>query len=105
MAVDNDVQSHAEVEKGIMTQHEGSDNTVTPPPEKSVDVYRAPEDAKMTAKTWFVIFVLSSTFGLSFWPVPTTAAMQAALGAKWGAPTSIYWFSMSRETLRTWEAY
>lgn len=33
----------------------------------------------ITWKTWVVIFILSSCFGLSFWPVPTTAAMQAKL--------------------------
>jgi hypothetical protein len=32
------------------------------------------ETVTIILKTWFVIFTLSSTFGLSFWPVPTTAA-------------------------------
>ena len=37
--------------------------------------------------------ILSSTFGLSFWPVPTTAAMQAGIAAQFGDPTSAYWMS------------
>lgn len=87
------LQSDTQVEKGIVGQHDFSEASGTPPPKQAVVVYRPPEDAKMTAKTWFVIFILSSTFGLSFWPVPTTAAMQSSLGLKWGAPTAIYWFS------------
>lgn len=50
------------------------------------------ETVTITWKTWFVIFVLSSTFGLSFWPVPTTAAMMAKLAIKFGAPTSQAWY-------------
>ncbi|ORY06913.1 fungal trichothecene efflux pump [Clohesyomyces aquaticus] len=50
------------------------------------------EAVPITWKTWGVIFVLSSTFGLSFWPVPTTAALQAKLAASFGAPTSSAWF-------------
>ncbi|KAF2815732.1 MFS general substrate transporter [Mytilinidion resinicola] len=46
----------------------------------------------MTWKTWAVIFVLSSTFGLSFWPVPTTAALQTKLAAEWVSPLSSSWF-------------
>lgn len=46
------------------------------------------ETVTITWKTWFVIFVLSSTFGLSFWPVPTTAAMMGRLAIQFGAPTS-----------------
>jgi hypothetical protein len=45
-----------------------------------------------TAKAWFVIFILSSTFGLSFWPVPTTAALQSKLAIKFGEPLSSAWF-------------
>jgi hypothetical protein len=36
--------------------------------------------------------VLSSTFGLSFWPIPTTAAMQGALAVKLGDSLATYWF-------------
>lgn len=38
--------------------------------------------------------ILSSCFGLSFWPVPTTAAMQAKLAIKLGDETGItsYWY-------------
>ncbi|KAH7377328.1 major facilitator superfamily domain-containing protein [Pyrenochaeta sp. MPI-SDFR-AT-0127] len=50
------------------------------------------ETVTITLKTWFVIFVLSSTFGLSFWPVPTTAAMMGRLAIQFGSPTSFAWF-------------
>ncbi|KAF2840344.1 MFS general substrate transporter [Patellaria atrata CBS 101060] len=46
----------------------------------------------LTWKTWVVIFILSSTFGLSFWPVPTTAALQSQLGLRWGDPVSVGWY-------------
>ncbi|KAF2465273.1 MFS general substrate transporter [Lindgomyces ingoldianus] len=46
----------------------------------------------ITWKTWAVIFVLSSTFGLSFWPVPTTAALQTKLATAFGDPTSSAWY-------------
>lgn len=49
------------------------------------------EVVTITPKTWFVIFVLSSTFGLSFWPVPTTAAMMAKLAIQFGDPASSAW--------------
>ncbi|KAF1846276.1 MFS general substrate transporter [Cucurbitaria berberidis CBS 394.84] len=50
------------------------------------------ETVTITWKTWFVIFILSSTFGLSFWPVPTTAAMMNRLSVQFGAPTSRAWY-------------
>lgn len=50
------------------------------------------ETVTITLKTWFVIFILSSTFGLSFWPVPTTAAMMAKLAIQFGSPTASAWF-------------
>lgn len=50
------------------------------------------ETVTITWKTWFVIFILSSTFGLSFWPVPTTAAMMARLAVSFGEPTSQAWY-------------
>jgi len=46
----------------------------------------------MTWKTWWVIFILSATFGLSFWPVPTTAALQTKLGAMFGDAEGTYWY-------------
>lgn len=41
-----------------------------------------------------VIQILSSCFGLSFWPVPTTAAMEGKLALKLGDTmgTSSYWY-------------
>lgn len=37
--------------------------------------------------------ILSATFGLSFWPVPTTAAMQGKMAAQLGDAQSVVWFS------------
>ncbi|KAF2013899.1 MFS general substrate transporter [Aaosphaeria arxii CBS 175.79] len=50
------------------------------------------ETAKVTMKTWSVIFVLSATFGLSFWPVPTTAALQTKLSIAFNDPVSAFWY-------------
>jgi MFS family permease len=50
------------------------------------------EAVTITWKTWFVIFVLSSTFDLSFGPVPTTAAMMGRLAIQFSAPTSSAWY-------------
>ncbi|KAF2790607.1 MFS general substrate transporter [Melanomma pulvis-pyrius CBS 109.77] len=50
------------------------------------------ESVAITWKTWAVIFVLSSTFGLSFWPVPTTAALQGKLSLQFGDPSSVAWY-------------
>ena len=50
------------------------------------------ESVDITWKTWFVIFILSSTFGLSFWPVPTTAALQSKLFVIFNNPTSMSWY-------------
>lgn len=50
------------------------------------------ETVTITPKTWLVIFFLSSTFGLSFWPVPTTAAMMGRLSIQFGAPQSMAWY-------------
>ena len=77
-----------EVEKGIVSQHNVAEEIVTPNSERAID-----NEAPMTAKTWCVIFILTATFGLSFWPVPATAAMQTTLGIRWNDPTAIYWFS------------
>ena len=45
--------------------------------------------------------ILSSTFGLSFWPVPTTAAMESKLAVKFGEATSAYWMSMFSQSNQT----
>jgi len=50
------------------------------------------ETYNITPKTWLVIFFLSSTFGLSFWPVPTTSAMMAKLAIQFGDPQSSAWY-------------
>ncbi|OAA63518.1 Fungal trichothecene efflux pump [Niveomyces insectorum RCEF 264] len=53
----------------------------------------------MTWKTWIVIFILSSTFGLSFWPVPTTGAMQAQLVVWFGGdPALVGWYTPAYTT-------
>ncbi|OQN98125.1 hypothetical protein B0A48_15957 [Cryoendolithus antarcticus] len=85
----NEISRDAIAEKGGINYHEGS-STVSPKPEE----HTLGAEVPTTWKTWLVIFILSSCFGLSFWPVPTTAAMQGKLGAKLGdaTGTSIYWY-------------
>jgi len=91
-------------EKDEVHYHE--DGTISP----SSETHQVGAVATMTWKTWIVIFVrsaeaasiawlialqiLSSCFGLSFWPVPTTAAIMAKLAVKLGDPTGItsYWY-------------
>lgn len=50
------------------------------------------DDHILTPKLCWVIFILSSTFGLSFWPVPTTAALGGALATQFDAPLSYVWY-------------
>lgn len=50
------------------------------------------EERVLTWKLALVIFILSSTFGLSFFPVPVTAALQAGLATKFGKPLSYVWY-------------
>lgn len=63
-------------------------------PNNPVDLSAIGEAEHITWKTWVVIFILSSCFGLSFWPVPTTGAMQAGIAGLLGdeSGTSSYWF-------------
>ncbi|CAK7222167.1 hypothetical protein SBRCBS47491_004777 [Sporothrix bragantina] len=56
------------------------------------------ESTDTTWKTWIVIFVLSSSVGVSFWPVPTTSPMLATLAAQFGNPTSSSWYLSSFTT-------
>lgn len=63
-----------------------------PTPSRHVLENEDGETYNITPKTWLVIFFLSSTFGLSFWPVPTTASMMAKLAIQFGDPTSSAWY-------------
>jgi hypothetical protein len=76
-------------EKGDIEQFEQVSDAPTPTHQPLQN--EEGEVVTITPKTWFVIFVLSSTFGLSFWPVPTTAAMMAKLAIQFGDPTSSAW--------------
>jgi len=103
MAIKTTLRPSTEMKKKDIEQVEVAS---VPPPHVAI----ASDDTRVSAKTWVVIFVgvhsqltvfyfanlsqiLSSTFGLSFWPVPTTAAMQGILGTKLGSATSVYWYS------------
>ena len=70
------------------TDVEQIEAVTTTPPQTLV----SSDATTITSKTWFVIFVLSSTFGLSFWPVPTTSAMMSRLAVQFGDPTSSAWY-------------
>ncbi|KAK5726188.1 hypothetical protein LTR17_013003, partial [Elasticomyces elasticus] len=80
MAVDE--LNTAVAEKGDIRYDEEA-STVSPPSEP----HELGAEATMTWKTWLVIFILSSCFGLSFWPVPTTGALQGKLAIKLGDTT------------------
>jgi hypothetical protein len=83
-------QDRASIKKADIERIEQVSNTPTPThqPLQNEDE----ETVTITLKTWFVTFILSSTFGLSFWPVPTTAAMMAKLAIHFGSPTASAWF-------------
>ncbi|KAK3679198.1 hypothetical protein LTR78_000759 [Recurvomyces mirabilis] len=85
------VNEHVDIatEKGDVVYHEEA-TTVSPPSEP----HAVGAEASMTWKTWLVIVILSSCFGISFWPVPTTAALQAKLAPQLGDLTGVtsYWF-------------
>lgn len=51
-----------------------------------------------TWKTWIVIFVLASSVGVSFWPVPTTSPMLGTIAAQFNSPTSSSWYLSSFTT-------
>jgi MFS family permease len=80
-------KNSGDVEPEKLSAQQLEENVVSPSPPILEE-----NNAHVTAKTWVCIFVLSSCFGLSFWPVPTTAAMQSKLVAKLGDPTSVYWY-------------
>ena len=54
----------------------------------------SPEDPTpvVTPKTWVVVFILSMGYGLSFWPIPVFAAIEADLAASLGNATDYIWF-------------
>jgi MFS family permease len=52
----------------------------------------------LTLKTWIAISLLSSSVGISFWPVPTTSPMLATLGAQFNDSASSAWFLSSFTT-------
>jgi MFS family permease len=90
MAVEELGHSHARASSLEKQDVERIDIVASPPP--TVLQNGDGESVTITWKTWFVIFILSSTFGLSFWPVPTTAALQSKLAIKFGEPLSSAWF-------------
>lgn len=70
-----------------------------PMDEKEIEVQQHlendPEDDEepiVLAKTWVVVFILSMGYGLSFWPIPVFAAIEANLAAEFGAPESYIWW-------------
>ncbi|ERS98189.1 uncharacterized protein SPSK_06068 [Sporothrix schenckii 1099-18] len=67
---------------------ENVENTLTPREGNTLTTLDGSE-VQMTWKTWLVIFILSSTFGLSFWPVPTTGAMQSQIVAWFGGDQAL----------------
>ena len=65
MAVDADTTHGAAAEKAQLELRE--ENELTKSDTYNHDNIGAGAEAPMTWKTWLVIFILSSCFGLSFW--------------------------------------
>ncbi|KAF2653504.1 MFS general substrate transporter [Lophiostoma macrostomum CBS 122681] len=86
--MDEGVRSYSTEKQDIEKVEKVTDVT---PPSGGLE-NRDGESVSVTWKTWAVIFVLSSTFGLSFWPVPTTAALQTKLSIAFGDPSSVAWY-------------
>jgi MFS family permease len=90
MATEETTFSH--LRGSSLEKHDVEKIDVVPSPPSTVLQNNDGESVTITWKTWFVIFILSSTFGLSFWPVPTTAALQSKLSIQFGDPTSSAWY-------------
>lgn len=54
--------------------------------------------SSITWKTWIAISLLSSSVGISFWPVPVTSPMIGVIGAQFGDIESSAWFLSSFTT-------
>ncbi|TKA81099.1 hypothetical protein B0A49_00394 [Cryomyces minteri] len=50
------------------------------------------EEPVVTPKTWFVVFILSMGYGLSFWPIPTFAAIGGQVATELGEASKVIWF-------------
>ncbi|KAI9741405.1 MAG: peroxiredoxin prx5 [Cirrosporium novae-zelandiae] len=49
-------------------------------------------DPVVTFKTWVVAMILSIGYGLSFWPIPTVAAIGTMVSSDMGQPSGYIWF-------------
>ncbi|RDW79736.1 hypothetical protein BP6252_04374 [Coleophoma cylindrospora] len=84
-----------DIEKSVAIHDENPASDRSPKLE-GVDEYAPPDDT--TFKTWIVITMLSFSIGVSFWPVPTTSAMQSVIATQFGKPTATQWFLPSFTT-------
>ena len=82
----------------IVAEKPGSDVPVDVEHLDHPDTTDYTESTDTTWKTWIVIFVLASSVGVSFWPVPTTSPMLGTIAAQFDSPTSSSWYLSSFTT-------
>lgn len=82
----------------IVAEKPGSDVPVDVEHLDRPDTTDYTESTDTTWKTWIVIFVLASSVGVSFWPVPTTSPMLGTIAAQFNNPTSSSWYLSSFTT-------
>jgi Na+/melibiose symporter-like transporter len=51
------------------------------------------EDYVVTFKTWIVVTILASAYGVSFWIVPAIAPVSTQVATKLGNPAAAGWFT------------
>ena len=62
--------------------------------ERSTNVYpMRDEDYVVTFKTWIVVTILASAYGVSFWIVPAIAPIGTQVATKLGNPAAAGWFT------------
>ena len=50
------------------------------------------EEYEVTFKTWIVVFILSASYGISFWVVPAMSACSATVATLLGDPAAAAWY-------------
>jgi MFS family permease len=96
------MEAPRDVEKSGVTRSD--DVTFTEHQHKHIDSRLATDEpaeagfSSITGKTWVAISLLSSSVGISFWPVPTTSPMIGVLGAQFNDAQSSAWFLSSFTT-------
>jgi hypothetical protein len=88
------------VEKPDIRKHEGNASSHVSSSEEKGEVARSAnaypmedEDYVVTFKTWIVVTILASAYGVSFWIVPAIAPVGTQVATKLGNPAAAGWFT------------